>query len=144
MKARMLSARSQIIIAGVALALAAFALDWLEYKNLVRSLSTQTYILILVSAFTLLGIWFGHHLTKSPKRNKFVINQKAIEALRLTRREQAVLEHLAEGKSNKQIARDLGISPNTVKTHITNLTAKLEANGRMEAVFAARSLGILP
>jgi len=144
MKLGKLKARSQIIITGIALALAAFALEWLDYKNMVRSLSTQTYILILVSAFTLLGIWFGQRLTKTPKNDIFVINEKAVKALGLTRREQAVLKHLADGKSNKQIARDLGIAPNTVKTHMANLFAKLEASGRMDAVNTARDLRILP
>ena len=53
-------------------------------------------------------------------------------------------EALADGQSNKEIARTLAISPNTVKTHIARLYAKLEVNGRVQAIEAARSLHLIP
>ena len=130
---------------GLGLAVCAFALEWLEYKFLVRSLSVEIYILILVSVFTVLGIWVGHKLSqRKTVPDEFELNEKALKSLGITQREQAVLAGLATGDSNKQIARDLGISPNTVKTHIANLYAKLKVNGRMQAVSAARELRILP
>jgi len=140
-----LGIKTQIGLAGLSLALCAFALEWLEYKYLVRSLSVEVYILILVGTFTVLGIWVGHKLSqKRAVVDEFVLNEKALKSLGITRREQAVLAGLATGSSNKQIARDLGISPNTVKTHIANLYAKLKVSGRMQAVSAARNLNILP
>ena len=55
-----------------------------------------------------------------------------------------VLTALAAGGANKDIARALGLSPNTVKTHLAHLFAKLEAGTRTEAVGRARDLGLIP
>lgn len=62
---------------------------------------------------------------------------------RLTEREREVLESVAAGVSNKGIARRLGLSPNTVKYHITALLTKLGASTRAEAVAAAARRGEL-
>lgn len=61
----------------------------------------------------------------------------------LSDREREVLEHLAEGKSNKQIARALGISDGTVKVHVANILHKLGAQGRSEAVAVAARRGLV-
>lgn len=59
---------------------------------------------------------------------------------RLTPREREVLEHIARGMTNKEIARDLGIGPGTVKAHVEKLIAKLGVADRTQAaVFAARA-----
>ena len=56
---------------------------------------------------------------------------------RLTQRETQILAYLAKGESNKAIARDLGISHDTVKLHVRNILAKLNLTSRVEAaVFA--------
>ena len=62
---------------------------------------------------------------------------------RLTPRESEVLPLLAQGFSNKEIARSLGVSPDTVKDHLARLYAKLDARDRTEAVSRARSIGLL-
>lgn len=61
----------------------------------------------------------------------------------LSPRERRVLDLLAEGRSNKEIARELGVSANTVKTHLANVYAKLGARRRTEAVAAARRCGMI-
>lgn len=61
----------------------------------------------------------------------------------ITQRERQVLERLAEGADNRQIARELGISPDTVQTHIRNLLAKLNVGSRLEAVVKALRLGLV-
>lgn len=63
--------------------------------------------------------------------------------LRLTPRQRTVLELISEGRSNKAIARILGISPATVKAHVAQVTGVLGAHSRLEAVARARNLGIL-
>ncbi len=62
---------------------------------------------------------------------------------RLTPRQLEVLAAVAEGKSNKVIAAELGISPGTVKVHISNLMKDLQANNRTQAVTIANNLNIL-
>lgn len=54
-----------------------------------------------------------------------------------------MLPLLARGFSNKEIARDLGVSPDTVKDHLARLYSKLNAGDRTEAVSRARSIGLL-
>jgi DNA-binding CsgD family transcriptional regulator len=61
----------------------------------------------------------------------------------LTPREAEVLSHLAEGVSNKTIARRLGISVHTVKFHVASLLDKLDATGRTDAVAHAARLGVI-
>jgi DNA-binding NarL/FixJ family response regulator len=67
----------------------------------------------------------------------------SIEAEALTAREMDVLEMLAEGLSNKQIAARLGISEHTAKFHVNSIFGKLEAGTRTEAVTRGIRLGIL-
>ncbi len=61
----------------------------------------------------------------------------------LTQREQAILEAVARGKRNKEIATSLGIGEPTVKTHLVNLYAKLDVDSRASAVAVAIELGLL-
>jgi LuxR family maltose regulon positive regulatory protein len=65
------------------------------------------------------------------------------EANGLSRRELEVLEHIAEGASNREIADGLHVSTNTVKTHINHLYAKMDVNRRTQAVARGRSLGLI-
>ncbi|TDE86061.1 response regulator [Deinococcus sp. S9] len=66
-----------------------------------------------------------------------------VDVPRLTPRESEVLPLLAQGYSNKEIAKNLGVSPDTVKDHLARLYAKLDAGDRTEAVSRARSIGLL-
>jgi LuxR family maltose regulon positive regulatory protein len=61
----------------------------------------------------------------------------------LSEREQTILGFIANGKSNKQIARALGVTPETIKTHIKRIFLKLAAKSRAQAVVRAQSLGLL-
>lgn len=62
----------------------------------------------------------------------------------LTERQREVLQRLTQGSSNKQIARDLGLSENTVKVHVAAILRALGASNRTEAALQARALGINP
>ena len=61
----------------------------------------------------------------------------------LTRRETEILNHVAQGYPNKQIAAELDISEQTIKNHVTSILRKLNANARTEAVVLALKQGIL-
>ena len=71
-------------------------------------------------------------------------NTAALASLGLTGQEVKVLERLAAGQSNKEIARSLGLSPNTVKTHIAHLFEKLAVSRRTQAIGKARDLQLIP
>lgn len=62
----------------------------------------------------------------------------------LTERELDVLRLLAQGKANKEIASDLGIGEKTVKTHVSNILAKLNVQSRTQAALHATRLGLVP
>ncbi len=124
------------------LAGAATLLAWIEYHHLVRTISTEFYILVIAAGFAGLGLWAGHRMTARP-RGEFETNHAAIASLGLTARECEVLEQLAAGQSNKEIARTLGISPNTVKTHVARLYEKLEVQRRTQAIDKARRLSLI-
>jgi DNA-binding CsgD family transcriptional regulator len=126
------------------LAVAAFALDWLQYQYLVRVFSPQIYVGLIGTAFAAGGVWLGWKLAARPASGPFAFNSAAKASLGVTGQEMKVLDLLAAGQSNKEIARTLGLSPNTVKTHLANLFAKLEVGRRSQAVAKARSLGLLP
>ena len=62
----------------------------------------------------------------------------------LTQRQMEVLRFMAQGNSNKEIARELGISENTVRVHISAIISALDATNRTEAAYSAMRLGLIP
>jgi DNA-binding CsgD family transcriptional regulator len=77
-----------------------------------------------------------------------VVSQDALAAaepvdIELTPRERDVLALMAEGASNKSIARQLGISVHTAKFHVGSLLEKLDATGRTDAVAHAARRGVI-
>jgi DNA-binding CsgD family transcriptional regulator len=133
-----------IILYALALGLAVAALEWLESHYAMRTFSTELYIVLLAVGFAALGIWAGRRLTPRPAAGPFERNQAAIRSLGLTPRECEILALLASGQSNKEMARSLGISPNTVKTHLARLYEKLEVQRRVQAIEKARWLALIP
>jgi two-component system, NarL family, nitrate/nitrite response regulator NarL len=67
-----------------------------------------------------------------------------VHAPELSQREMQVLDGLARGLTRKRIAKELGLSPETVKDHTASLFAKLDAHDRVTAVTNALSLGVMP
>jgi DNA-binding CsgD family transcriptional regulator len=133
-----------IFVYAIALALAAAALDWLDYRYTVRAFSTEIYVAVLGLGFLALGIWAGTKLTPRAAPAQFTRNEAAIRSLGLTARECEILALLASGQSNKELARSLQISPNTVKTHVASLYDKLGVQKRIQAVEMARMLSVIP
>src|SRR5690606_31007970 len=90
------------------------------------------------------GLWFARRprAADAPPPASPPAGEAAAPAL-LSPRERHVLDLLAEGRSNKESARELGVSANTVKTHLAHLYAKLGARRRTEAVAAARRGGVI-
>src|SRR5579864_4873117 len=97
-----------IVLWAVILAMGAFALDWLEYEYVARVFSREIYIGIIGTAFAAGGVWAGWKLTARNAPEPFAPNRAAEASLGLTGQEMKVLERLAAGESNKDVARSLG------------------------------------
>jgi DNA-binding CsgD family transcriptional regulator len=132
------------VLYGAALALGAVVLDWLDYQRMVRVHSGSVYVALIAFAFLALGVYVGARLFAVPRQPATPGNPQARATLGISARELEVLHELAAGRSNKEIAARLGVSPNTVKTHIARLFEKLEARRRTEALAKARELGLIP
>ncbi|WP_439556935.1 response regulator transcription factor [Dyadobacter sp.] len=148
---------SQSILYGIVLALLLFVLKWLEWRFLIIHHLIEIYIAAVALLFTGLGIWLAIKLT-SPKvrtvviekevfvksTETFVLNEAEVLRLGLSKRELEVLAKISEGLSNQQIADQLFVSVNTIKTHSSSLFDKLEVRNRIQAVEKARRLRLIP
>ena len=132
-----------IIPYALALALAAAVLQWVQYRYLARAFSFEIYLGLVAMAFLALGAWAARQLTPRAKPAEFEVNHAAVRSLGLTQRECDIMRRLVSGQSNKELARALDISPNTVKTHLASLYAKLEVHNRVEAIEKARWLALI-
>ena len=133
-----------LILSAIALAASVFVLEWLEYRFWARRMGVEVFAGLLAAGFAGLGLWLGLELTPRRPGGPFQRNQAAIASLGLTAREMEVLTALIDGGSNKVIAERLGVSPNTIKTHVARLYGKLGVSGRVEALEAARQLRLIP
>ncbi|WP_229253855.1 response regulator transcription factor [Dyadobacter sp. NIV53] len=146
----------QTILYGISLAVLLFVLKWLELRFVVINHVFEIYIGAIALIFTGLGIWLALKLTK-PKIQTVLIEkeiyihqnnnlaQNEIEILRLglSKRELEVLGLLSGGLSNQEIADQLFVSLNTIKTHCSRLFEKLEVKSRTQAMEKAKRLGII-
>jgi len=132
-----------VLLYGLGLAIVAVALEQLKFRYAASEISTEIYVGLLALGFTALGLWVGHRLTARKPAAPFERNAAAAASLGLTRRECEVLDLLASGRTNDELARTLGVSPNTVKTHLASLFAKLEVDRRVKAIEKARFLSLI-
>lgn len=138
-----------VIIYGLAMAALIGILKFIEYRYLVRDIPLEFYIGTVALMFTGLGIWAGLRLTR-PKvvevevGGPFARDEAALAKLGISKREFEVLELIAAGLSNQAIADRLFVSTSTVKTHVSNVLAKLDAGRRTEAIARARELRLIP
>jgi NarL family two-component system response regulator LiaR len=136
-----------VIIYALALAILISLLKMLEYRYFVRDLTLEFYLAIVAIFFTGLGIWAGLKLTRRKivtVGSVFVLNDSELQRLGISKREHEVLELMAQGMSNQEIADKLFVSLNTVKTHSSNLFLKLEVGRRTQAVQKAKALSLIP
>jgi DNA-binding CsgD family transcriptional regulator len=138
------------LLAGAIIAL----LRLVEYRWLVIQYSVEIYGGIIAAIFAALGVWLGLRLTRSRERvvvrevvvpggQEFVRNDSEVEALGLTPRELEMLEFVAGGLSNREIAERAFVSENTVKTHLSRVFDKLGARRRTQAVQRAKQLRLI-
>ena len=119
-----------ILLYGIILAVLIFALKWIQWKFFILDNAIDIYIGLVAFFFTALGIWVASQIVK-PKvetiviekevPEKFLLNEAELQKLNLNRREFEVLQLLATGYSNADIAKSLFLSLSTIKTHVSNL-----------------------
>ena len=137
-------AQKRILLYGAAFAVLLIILKTIEYRFLVKSFTIDIYMGAIALVFTVLGIWLSKKI--SPENTSFLQISNRVEGDAsgiLSERELEVLKHIADGKSNQEIAASLYISIHTVKTHTTNIFEKLQVRRRTQAVLRARELGLI-
>ncbi len=139
--------RKTILLYGGAMAVLVGILKYVEYRFFVKDFSVEFYIGVVALMFTILGVWVGRRLTRKKivvVDPNFSLNESNLEKLGISKRELEVLELIAQGMSNQEIADKLFVSPHTVKSHSSNLFVKLNARRRTEAIKKAKELTLLP
>lgn len=147
------------IIYGLSLAALLFVLKWLELRFIIIDHALEIYIGAIAAIFTGLGIWLALKLAK-PKvqtvvvekqvyvpqnpAGEFSLNETELNKLGISRRELEVLQLIAEGLSNQEIAARLYVSLNTVKTHSSRIFEKLDVKRRTQAIEKAKRLSLIP
>ena len=145
--------QKQLLIYGASLAVLLFVMRLLEYRFLILDHAVDIYIGVISILFTALGIWLAQKLMR-PKtmivekpvyltNAEFILNEKALEELGISRRELEVLELMSKGLSNQEIGQELFLSLNTIKTHSTRLFEKLDVKRRTQAVEKGKRLGLI-
>ncbi|MCU1268215.1 MAG: transcriptional regulator, LuxR family [Acidobacteria bacterium] len=149
------------LIYGLCGGLLIVALKLVEYRFLVLEHSIEIYGGLIALMFSSLGVWLGLKLTKKKEiiiereriverevpvfgAPQFALNEERLRELAITKRELEILELIAGGLSNREIAAKLFVSENTVKTHSSRLFDKLSAKRRTQAVQIGKELGLIP
>ncbi|MDB5249159.1 MAG: DNA-binding response regulator [Segetibacter sp.] len=167
MMVKFLTRNKHTILYGVSLALLLFLLKWLELRFIIIDHAFEVYIGAIAIIFTALGIWLALKLIK-PKiqtvvvekevyintvvekeapindHPAFMLNEKELDELGLSKRELEVLQLMASGLSNQEIAARLYVSLNTVKTHTSRVFEKLDVKRRTQAIEKAKRLSLIP
>ena len=137
-------------------------LQYTEYRFIIIEHSVELYSALVAILFSAFGVWLGLRITRSREtiRETVVVKEVLVPAqvpaipfapntvrqqtLGITARELEILTLVARGLSNREIATQLFVSENTVKTHCARTFDKLGAARRTQAVQRGKELGLLP
>ncbi len=140
---------ANILLYGLSLGLLLAALQFSQYRLLTQGNAEKWYIGLVAALFAAIGIWAGKKLIqKNDPQPAFIVpefrpKEEVLERLGITPRELEVLEQMALGLSNQEIADKLFVSLNTVKTHSSNVFSKLDAIRRTQAIQRAKEIGLI-
>ena len=154
--------KRHILIFGLVGGLLIATLQYTEYRFVVIEHSVALYGALIAILFATFGIWLGLRITRRRERivvrevlapvsgrgaepaTSFAPNTAQQRSLGITARELEILTLIARGLSNREIATQLFVSENTVKTHCSRVFGKLGAARRTQAVQRGKELGLLP
>ncbi len=144
-----------VLLYGLAAGLLIAGLRFIEYRWLVLEHSVEIYGGLIAALFAGLGIWLGLKLTRPTETvvvrevevsapPTFVRDEARLQSLGITPRELQILQLIAEGLSNREIADRLFVTENTVKTHSSRVFDKLGARRRTQAVQLGKAQRLIP
>ena len=147
--------KRHVLIYGLIGGLLIVLLKWTEYRFLVIEHSIEIYAGLIAATFAVLGIGLGLRLTgprqkivvkeiSVPSGEPFVPDERKRKDLGITPRELEILQLIAQGMSNREIAAKLFVSENTVKTHSSRVFDKIGAKRRTQAVQLGKQFDLLP
>ena len=147
--------RKHVLLYGLLGGVLIAGLKAIEYRWLVVEYSVEIYGGLVAALFAAVGIWLGLKLTRRtetvvvrevmvPAPANFVRDERKLESLGITPRELEILELIAAGLSNREIAERVNVSENTVKTHSSRVFDKLGARRRTQAVQLGKELRLIP
>lgn len=153
--------KRHVLIFGLVGGLLIATLQYTEYRFVIIEHSIELYSALVAVLFATFGIWLGLRMRRSretvretvrevlvPGRasalEDFVPNTAQQQTVGITARELEVLTLIARGFSNREIAMQLYVSENTIKTHCSRAFEKLGAVRRTQAVQRGKELGLLP
>jgi NarL family two-component system response regulator LiaR len=155
-----LGMRKHVLLYGLLAGVLIATLQLIEYRWLVVEYSVEIYGALIAALFAGVGIWLGLKLTRPqetvvvrdvvvrevlvPASTDFVRDDRKREALGITPRELEILQLIAAGLSNREIAERVFVSENTVKTHSSRIFDKLGARRRTQAVQLGKELRLIP
>ena len=155
--------KRHVLIFGVVGGLLIAVLQYTEYRFVIIEHSVEIYGALVAVLFAAFGIWLGLRITRRretvretvvvrevlvpaevPALQPFAPNTAHQQRLGITARELEILTLIARGYSNREIATQVFVSENTVKTHCSRVFDKLGAARRTQAVQRGKELGLLP
>ena len=154
--------KRHVLIFGLVGGLLIATLQYTEYRFVVIEHSVELYSALVAILFATFGIWLGLRITRrretivvrevlvpasgqgAEPASAFAPNTAQQQSLGITARELEILTLIARGLSNREIATQLFVSENTVKTHCSRVFDKLGAARRTQAVQRGKELGLLP
>lgn len=143
----------QILLYGLILGLLLAFMQFIQYRLVFIQHAESVYTGLVALVCCIAGIWAGHKIASkwNPQSAEpaplvpatAVPDEKVLARWNITPRELEVLQLIAQGLSNQEIAGRLFLSLNTVKTHTSNVFSKLDVQRRTQAIQKAKELGLL-
>jgi len=135
--------KKTVLVFGLLIIALLMLFQFSKYALISSNLKIEIIIAIIAIVFFFVGIYINKKSLNKSRLPSSEIDHKKIEALEISTREYEVLQKIAEGLSNKEIAEKLFLSESTIKTHVSNLLVKLNAKRRTQAVQIAKSFQII-
>lgn len=114
-----------------------------NYALISGNLQSEIVIAIIAIVFFIIGVFINKRTLRKEVRIQNTIDHQKIKELGLSKREYEVLNEIALGLSNQEVADKLFVSESTVKTHVSSLFVKLNAKRRTQAIQVAKDFHII-